>query len=355
MEDLSVRFKHLEFEHVFQWGRDKPNAAPRYRWAAVGMPQITPPFMGSVFYLFPHPTNQFAATDEPGGTGCFVGLHSNSLRLLYHIYAVSNRHVVRDSPCIRVNTKDGSTRLIELEHHDWVELDGEDLAAADVTDQLGFDANKLQWLDDFHWIPQAGFLSKYQFLSLVGFDTFMIGLFEDHRAGPRNAPVARFGNVAAVPSDDAPVRLLPADPYAAPAFLNDMRSRTGFSGSPVWIWQAVTRLEDIPPDEERRDGVIFVKPYVSLLGVHRGQIPEEVRILHAEEPKLHGARIRIPSAMTAVIPAWRVSDLLNSEAFVAQRVARDQREDRLNLMGRLRDLIKAQESIPASYHSYIRS
>src|SRR4051794_24779824 len=197
------------------------------------MPRIGTQLLKSVFYLFGHLQNQFINHNAPAGTGFFVGRHSTALPLTRHVYAVSNWHVVRDAPCVRVNLVGGGSRKLEIEHDEWVPLAGEDMAAADVTDHLRQSPDPLQGYDDISWLEEHSFVRQQGFRdAAVGDDTFMVGLFSDHRGDTENAPVGRFGNIASVPNAAMPVELHPKDPYPSPAYLNDMRSRTGFSGSP---------------------------------------------------------------------------------------------------------------------------
>jgi hypothetical protein len=175
----------------------------------------------------------------PGGTGFLVGYYSRDLPHLWHIYAVSNQHVVTESPYIRLNTKSGTARFLEYNPDQWSFSETDDLAIIDVTDDLDFDLENLTWTDDIMWVNELDLLKYEEGASraYVGDDTIMIGLFADRLGGGNiNLPVARFGNLAAFADDNVPVSVGIGDRFRRPAFLNDMRSRTGFSGSPVWAW-----------------------------------------------------------------------------------------------------------------------
>lgn len=74
----------------------------------------------------------------PGETGFFVARHSESLDNIFHVYAVSNRHTVNNTPCIRINKNENETRLLEFDPSEWVWSDTDDLAAVDVTDFVSF-------------------------------------------------------------------------------------------------------------------------------------------------------------------------------------------------------------------------
>jgi hypothetical protein len=177
-----------------------------------------------------------------------------------------------------------------------------------------------------------GTLSEYSFASAnasardvqIGDETIMLGLFSDHSSDAINVPIGRFGNLAARPSQAAPVQLFSDDRFVRPAFLNDMRSRTGFSGSPVWAWYSIyqdTKIDSIAPSESDREPRRH--SMLTLIGVHRGQFRETVQSIDPVQ------KIDIASSMTVVVPAWEISKTLDLPKLSAQRVARDLRPDRI--------------------------
>lgn len=126
-----------------------------------------------------------------------------------------------------------------------------------------------------------------------------------------------------------------------PAHLVDMRSRGGFSGSPVFIYRVPTSDLSRPSQHKLRDenptgymigGTQTTRRnwFVGLLGIHCGQFwePMEVRkggpaTERRGDPILEGDRLFVQGGMTIVAPAWRISDLLNSEAFETMRSERE--------------------------------
>ena len=350
MEDLAVGLRDVEFQRRFLWGRMQGEAHPHYCWVAIGMPYFRERFERSVVCLFHHPNHPAASATEPQGTGFLVSRRAKR-GLLNHVYAVSNRHVVEECPRIRINTKAGSSRFIDVEFDEWLPSGTDDLAATDITDKLGFDYDALSWSDDFAWIEEGYFVAKPErgFRGPhIGDDVFMVGLYVDHQAGSQNAPVGRFGNVASIPSLSHPVSLSPSDPYKAPGYLIDMRSRTGFSGSPVWMWRAGTDLSDIPWEDSVKEGTVYTRPTVALLGIHRGQIWEEIGVKERNNPRHRWSTISVPSSMTGVVPSWQITALLDHAAFEGQRVQRDSRPDRQRLTDSLKDQRRCQEI--TAYH-----
>ena len=112
-----------------------------------------------------------------------------------------------------------------------------------------------------------------------------------------------------------------------PCFLVDTHSRGGFSGSPVFVYRTsgsdLTKLDD-------RDNFGIPKPtnvLFALLGIHCKQFYEEIEfrksaeieIEHSRQPIVDGDKLQVPSSMTIVMPAWRISTLLDREELAMPR------------------------------------
>jgi len=309
------------------------------------MPKLHRSIEKSTFFLFrlsPDPADDHKPENErvcgPNGTGVFISKQSELVPDLSHIYAASNWHVVREASWIRVNGKNG-TRLIKFEPSDWEYSKDEDLCVIDVTDHLLKENG--EYVDVFTTVDERHFVT-HDFVKRrdvgIGDSTIMIGLFANHDGGKSNAPVGRFGNIAAMPDPENPVRFHSEDKYLRPAYLNDMRSRTGFSGSPVWVYRIGSDdLTHLPPDTMELGGLGIADSaasFLRFLGIHRGQFRESTEIfstegLSSEGLVKHGDEIFVASAMTAVIPAWELSAVLNYPTLIKQREVRDRRPDRV--------------------------
>lgn len=317
------------------------------------MPRLTHRMMCCVFFLFGHGRNG-EVSKTPSGTGFFIGWHSDELDHLWHIYAISNRHVVTDSPWIRINTKNGSTRFLEYNPDQWIFSDTDDLAAIDVTDDLAFDAETLSWSDDIAWVHQLDLLRHDEGggRAYVGDQTIMVGLFADHMGpGEVNLPVARFGSLAAFAQDKVPVSVGPGDRFARPAFLNDTRSRTGFSGSPVWAWynphSDVKTWEDSKSPWSTLISRAQRPSNLCLIGVHRAQFREDAEVIESGKTTLKkGDVVEIASSMTIVVPSWEITNLLEKDSFELQRRKRDERQDRKDVSFLYQRLAGAHEAVP---------
>ena len=299
------------------------------------MPKLRPDIGNAVFYLY----GLDPRTGErrgPLGCGFIVARRSAKLENVNHYYGISNWHLTHDigASIIRINTDFGH-RFIEHGPEDWhFQPDGDDLSIIDLGDEQKVGDQVAHYLDSISFADKA-FMERLEIS--IGEDAFMTGLFAQHHGGERNKPVARFGNVALLASDDAPIEQ--PNGNLRPAHLVDMRSRTGFSGSPVAIYRIPgIDLSDFPPRPRPLPlpGDPRTAPkFIALFGVHCGQYYDPVKV-RKSPPKRHeregdpiheGDYLYIQSGMTIVVPAWRITELMNLEVF---EVARQRREARIS-------------------------
>ena len=291
------------------------------------MPRLHPQLQDCVFFLFRRNPKTGKIDEGPVGSGFLVSRTPTWEPRLNHLYAVTNWHVaVRlGASIIRLNGKDGTTRLLEYDPMDWVFNADDDLAILDVH-------NDLRPSDGVFFIKEWDFLAaeKWSTAGLtIGDDCFMIGLFADHHGSDWNVPCARFGNIAMLSSLHAKVTM--ANGSKQPCHLVDTHSRGGFSGSPVFVYRTsgsdLTKL-----DERDRFGVPRpTNVLFALLGIHCGQFWEDIEFKkadataaeHSGRPIIEGDKLRVPSSMTMVLPAWRISTLLDSEVFETTRRERE--------------------------------
>jgi hypothetical protein len=288
------------------------------------MPKLAPNILDAVFYLY-RSDPESGKTTGPWGTGFIVGRPISGISY-YHFYGVTNWHVSNDlgASIIRINTQDGKTRFIDYEPHEWQFVPHhDDISIVDLT-------------DDLRETDQIAFCREYEFLSkdLIkrleigpGDDVFMVGLFADAHGGDRNIPCVRFGNLSMMASDHA---LIEQPNYQKrPSYLTDMRSRSGFSGSPVFAYRIPGSNLDRAPGEP-----LPMKPsfkFMGLLGIHCGQFLEEFEVRKKPakneerlgDPIHEGDKLYAPGAMNIVVPSWRVSEILDLEIFDTPRQKRE--------------------------------
>lgn len=279
------------------------------------MSKIPDEFPKSVFFLFSDENT------EPLGTG-FIVERAASAIFRQHYYAVSNFHVVKDGPkasIIRLNNADSTSRFLKYSSDDWIHVpSGDDLVAIDITDE--FD----QTNRNVAAIHESYFLKPFDVEARginPGENAFMIGLLVDHGGKSRNIPAARFGNLTQLATSENPI--LQPTGFASASHLVDMRSRTGFSGSPVFAYR--TQMDHLDRVLRGHEGSHFSSnsssdAFVSLLGVHCGQLNEP---LLATDRQSNRYTFSLPSSVTIVVPAWRISELLDRPEF---QYLRDQRE-----------------------------
>ena len=94
------------------------------------------------------------------------------------------------------------------------------------------------------------------------------------------------------------------------SFLVDMRSQSGFSGSVVVIYFTQPGTLSVIIGEKRPWRTLISEYWV--LGVDWGHLPVRQRLLDNGGEQ----RVLIDSSMAGVVPAWRLTELLNDVAEV---------------------------------------
>jgi len=282
------------------------------------MPRLHHNVLSSVFFLYPTVGDAKAGRNAEG-TGFLVSWPAwvNGEHVGNHYYAVTNRHIVdpkgSNSPVIRLNAKSGVPDFIRLTTDDWHYFDaGDDVAVADIA--LDWDLHDVALIDEF-------LFANHQWMEEhsvgVGDDVFMMGLFIDNEVQTHNVPKARFGHISMMAHQAAPVR----QPHGTnnSSIIVDMHSRSGFSGSPVFVYRTVgadlTQLSFA--DFKVNQPTLF-----KFLGIHWGQFPETYKIRRND--KVREMKLEGMSGMSCVIPAWRIHDMIDTHpTLVSERRAKE--------------------------------
>lgn len=301
---------------------------PYQRSVAVGMPRISPDLLRSAFYLYP--TVEAAKKgDRFGGTGFFLGYPTEVPEAPVLLYAVTNWHVaVRDGCSVmRVNTAGGGIDIFELDPSEWeFPPGGHDLAI------LPFQKINLQdAMHDVVALHLSMFLTKEEIGELgigPGENIVMIGRFVDHDGAASNIPAARFGNISVMPQAIEQ----PTGAKKLKSFILDVHSRTGYSGSPVFVYR--TFGSDLTTDQIVLSnlnlyGTFNVTPedhFIKLLGIHWGQFPEQWEIKSKKktvaQASIRGQNKRYVegmSGMTLAVPAWAIREFLEMPKYKKPR------------------------------------
>jgi hypothetical protein len=245
-----------------------------------------------------------------------------------HRYIVTAAHVViGGARFVRTNTLDGRFDVYEpnwkvagLAESEWqLGTPRDDLAVASFSPSP---------FHNYTVVPNKMCLTvqeAHEYAVGPGNDVWMIGRYRNQDEREKNRPVARFGNLAAGPS------LVTYDWHfgmkmTQESFLVEMRSISGYSGSPVFLGfprETVPFPQDSKVmikykkalDDEKAKRLMYVPEWPNfgpwLLGVDWG---------HLKEPP-HSS---MTSGISGVVPAWKLAEFLEEDEFRMQRQKDDE-------------------------------
>jgi hypothetical protein len=298
------------------------------------MPRINDAYLDCVVYLY---GSEADAEDglRTGGSGFLIGIPTIDLPTnVWLLYAVTNRHVIEpDNLVIRFRTKDDKHFIMNTDKSAWhVHPLGDDIAVCLVS----FDWKSMR----YNFVPRERFLDKdtmkrYNIGS--GDDVFVIGRFINHEGQQRNLPTVRFGCVAQNPWE--PIKQDTG--FEQESFLVEARSIAGYSGAPVFAY--IPSMSERPDTEDwaprnantgniptdmaawtSKEWGIFKSHGPWLLGVDWGHLhywepvrDESGRPVNPANP--NAARVRTNTGMMAVVPAWKLIELLDEDTVSHQR------------------------------------
>jgi hypothetical protein len=302
------------------------------------VPRIDNQFLDCSIYLY-HSEEEASRGERSGGSGFIVGVPGFGdgwlipgatcprPGVIYHAYAVTNRHVVKkrntsepSSPVIRLNQDSGKTDILPLTVDDWFtaeELISEDhdIAVVPINHQDYY---------AYRFIPTDAFLTKEistRYDVGIGDVVFMVGRFVGHDGRQRNEPSTRWGHVSSMPVEH--VHHPSNRNGKQESFLVEMHSISGYSGSPVIVRpfpESILRVDyyGSPTNTHmmmptRDDPIQTGGPW--LLGVDWGYINN-----HEQRDNNTG--------ISGVVPAWHLLKLLNSDKLREQR--RKQQKEELD-------------------------
>jgi hypothetical protein len=249
------------------------------------MPEIPDRFIKSIVTLL--------GDGQPKGTafvmrfGQMVGCESYYLITCEHC---TNRNV-------QARFSNGTS--IQIEPDRWCKSPtGDDVVALDIT-EIVLDAR-----GDIGNIDIGDAVRRREPYFGIGSDLYMLGVSVDEKDIGVNNPRARFGNLSGFAEDD--VSMTQGNNAERPCHLGDMRSRTGFSGSPVIGYLELPALDSHVNYRHR------------LFGIHSAQHRERIEIFSAG----NFIAAEIPSSMTRIVPAWILEELLQHQSLIAERQLR---------------------------------
>jgi len=271
-----------------------------------------------------------------GGSGFLVSVHLEQNPLWWNGYVVTNWHVIRRADCavIRLN---GSVEFIETSPNEWFRHpDGDDIAVIPV--DLQYEHLRFWSIDIKYFVtPQLIFEEDIG----IGDDTIMVGRFVSHEGQQRNSPAARFGNIAMMAGEKIQTKERDQE-----AFLVEVRSLPGYSGSPVFIYSPCAmndmserrggrkKGEYLPGQNPsiRKEGQVTVTNFdlgdlywthpkgPFLLGIDFCHLNRREMVREQNGDKVRqGWYVEENTGMAGVIPAWKIAEVLNGEALKKMR------------------------------------
>ena len=269
------------------------------------MPRIPRTTLDTAIYLYPSKEDAEHG-EKVGGSGFLVGLPRRKGDEQGWIYAVTNRHVAEQCNVIRLNTLDGGKRVEGAKA--WILHPDRktDLAIA----SLGVTNLKIYSFQTF--MPRFHFIDKTRLVNFeigVGDDCYMIGRFVNQEGFQKNLPTARFGAIAQMPGEPIWTKWVTHDE----AYLVEVRSIAGFSGSPVVVRVPSQRARGVPLGKRVVDDP--ANDWHMLLGIDCGHSNDNAESLYetgSEEP-VKGYEIEYNTGLAIVIPAWKLQELIDCD------------------------------------------
>lgn len=253
------------------------------------------------------------------GTGFFVGLEQDG----HHFgYLVTAKHVVDEAQrggygrlFARVNTHAGGHANIELRENDaWIRWTNDAIDVA-VLPLPNLDSRVFS----HRYIPMKMLASNHLIAELgigPGDDLFSVGLFTLKAGKQCNLPIVRTGIIAAMPSQAEPFTRK-GETYHA--YLAEMRSIGGLSGSPVFVFLDPSRIVKprVPDDAQ------FV---IACLGLVRGhwdlerEMSDTIEVAESADASMgYSKGENLNTGIAVVTPIHYVLGILNSTQMQAMR------------------------------------
>jgi hypothetical protein len=274
------------------------------------MPRVPDELLRSVVYLFQDEEHAREGRGA-GGTGFLVDYLDDQIGSR-HCYVVSNVHVVMNGcTTLRVNKNNGLVATFAIPETAWVtHPDGDDVVVAPIDFEIppGWDVGALQW-ENFY--PTA---ERIEELNVgIGDDVVMLGRFVGHTGRQQNQPLARFGSIAMMLGE----RVKDGRGLLVDAYLVEMRSLPGFSGSPVFIY--------IGPGSYRGNDTMmpFYSETIGLLGIDTGHKPLTNPVIDqaSGKPVEPAQVVQQNSGVAIVAPFSKIQELLDEELEKQRRTA----------------------------------
>jgi hypothetical protein len=250
------------------------------------------------------------------GTAFFFPAPSAYRKDIEYPYLVTAKHniakVIKEGHelYVRVNTLDDQSEDILIDNRTWSMSD--DLSVDIAVLPFAPDPRKFRYkMLKYSMLGDAAKIEEHRIG--IGDEIVISGLFTRRVGRQKNLPIVRFGNIAAMPSEPIPDSATGLDFHA---YLAELRSFGGLSGSPVFVY--------IGPSRSAPDGApTYDYHFLILIGVLRGhwEHREPIAIQSAFSDEMD----RVNWGIAVVTPATELGSILYSERFVKQREILDRK------------------------------
>ena len=260
---------------------------------------------------------------EIGGTAFFL-LWPIENSDHYSLYAVTARHVIT-AACqrsidghayFRVNVANGMCEWLKTEAWGFHDDERVDIAAT----RMNWNETHLMGIYDHGAISWNNLLDDEAIAHLKispGEDLFFPGLFVRYPGEIANLPILRTGTIAAIPKSN---QLIATALGVTDAYLAEIKSIGGHSGSPVFVYFDSTKLCFL-----EQNNLEHGESY-PLLGVVHGHFPldrsqftySEVKA-NAPTKETFSSGSDFHSGIAVIVPAYRIREAFSQEQFVNER------------------------------------
>ena len=251
-----------------------------------------------------------------GGTGFFVAVESEAHKGVWYIYLVTAKHNIDKAKRsgylnfhLRMNTGSGEADYMQVSD-DWEYLDeGEagDVAVMPIYELPGkFTVGTLP----MHMAVMSEEDAQQRGIG-IGDDILMIGLFTKRKGSKRNIPIARSGIIAAMPEESMQDE---ETGYFYDAYLAEIRSISGLSGSPVLVFkQNLKYLPNLDYPIAQTDGYLL-----GLMRAHWDVTKEELLSDFSDNDSE-----RLNTGIAIVTPISEAFKIINGDELMKDRKTRD--------------------------------
>jgi hypothetical protein len=281
-----------------------------------------------IFFGVPHPEKDV----EYGGTGFMLADFQDGVLIPYLVTA---RHVAKALEnysdtgfFIRVNTKDGKSKVLPSSELDWsyhpdltVDLA---IAALSLSGKI-YDIIYYPLRDN--WFVTEDRIAKYDGPDdvLCGDPVATVGLFRLRPGYNRNMPIVHNGHIASLPDPIEPVPIrdrTTGKVIHSEVYLIEAQTLDGLSGSPVFTNEALCLAFSSP----HHGAYPSAYGALVLLGIYIGCWDGEPGEILAKDRNLKGGT-RVPVGVGMVVPAQKIIELIRGDPKLLEY-----RNNRVNLV-----------------------